>query len=68
MYDTVTKMMSITMISSSIIRINTIRNYYHIYLFGICKLVTVIIARPICSSISDSMHDTELNVVSRTVF
>ena len=68
MNDTVTQMVSIPMFSRSVIMINTIWNHQHIYLFRICKLATVIVAKPSFFNIYDSMLDNDIKVVSTTIF
>ena len=68
MDDTFRNMVSIPMFSRSVIRINTTRNDWHIYLFRICKLATAIIAKLSIFNISASMHGNYLNVMSTTTF
>ena len=45
--------------------INTIRKFYCLYLYPLCKLATAIIANPIFFNISESMHDNE---ITKTVY
>ena len=68
MHDTLTKMVSVPMFSRSMIRIHTIWNQWHMYLFRICKLATAIVAKPTFFNSSDNMHDNEITVVSTTLF
>ena len=48
------------MFSRSVVMINTIRKFYCLYLYPLCKLATAIIAKPFFFNISESMHDNEI--------
>jgi len=68
MHDTFTTIVSVAMFVRSVIRINTIKNYYYISLFRICELATAIMAKTSFFKISDSMYDNKIKVVSTATF